>query len=425
MPGDAATGVAAARPGDAGAAPVPARRTPVVGSRRTHLPEDTLNTTFPRSTVPRASAAARRGRARWATVFAVLLALAGGAFAQDATAEAADLVRDGNFYFAQGDCALAQYFFQEALKRDESDVAAQVGKGRALACQGAYGSAIEAFRTAIELDAGSVVAHVQLALAYLNQFKGDATTFAGRLADAQDVLGRAEALAPNDPTVHNTKGIVYYEAGDLDRARASLERAVELASDAGLSDRERSVIQVNLGKAYRDLGTLELAQTAFRRAVVLDPTSAAAHNDLGNVAFRLGDCGTAEYELAQAVALAPESLSAVSQLAIVLFECDQVAASIPRFERALTLDGAIFAPPLYTYLARAYLAQGRVDEAVRRAQQGALLPPESAEAHYYLGTAYVARNGASDTDAARRAFERALELDPGFAEARTALDGLR
>ena len=139
----------------------------------------------------------------------------------------------------------------------------------------------------------------------------------------------------------------------------------------------------------------------------------------------IGDCATAEYELSQAVALAPSSLSAVSQLAIVLFECEQVADSIPRFEQALTLDGAIFAPPLYTYLARAYLEQGRVDDAVRRAQQGALLPPESADAHDYLGTAYVARNGDGDGAAARRAFERALELDPGYAEANEALNALR
>jgi protein O-GlcNAc transferase len=185
------------------------------------------------------------------------------------------------------------------------------------------------------------------------------------------------------------------------------------------------VIQVNLGKTYRDLGQLEQARTAFRRAVVLDPASASAHNNLGNVSFRLDDCAGAEYELSQAVSLAPNSLSAMSQLAIVLFECGEVAASIPRFEQALTLEGAVFAPPLYTYLSRAYLDQGRVEDAVRRAQQGALLPPESAEAHYHLGRAYVARNAAGDGEAARRAFQRALELDPGLAEAQQALNALR
>jgi Tfp pilus assembly protein PilF len=50
---------------------------------------------------------------------------------------------------------LAQYFFQEALKRDPSNVEALVGKGRALGCQGAFGSAVESFREAIATDAGT------------------------------------------------------------------------------------------------------------------------------------------------------------------------------------------------------------------------------------------------------------------------------
>jgi len=382
-----------------------------------------LNTILHRSPAWRPNAG--RGLTRLALVVWSALWLGGVAWGQGATDDVGTWLRDGNFYYAQGDCALAQYFFQEALKRDAGSVEALVGKGRALGCQGAFGSAVESFRAAIDLDPAYVPAYVQLALAYQNQYLADPTTFGGRLAEAIDVLRRAEGLAPADATVQNTKGIIFYEAGDLEQARITLERAVELATAAGLSERERSVIQVNLGKAYRDLGQLPMAQTAFRRAVVLDPASASAHNNLGNVNFRLDDCAGAEYELAQAVSLAPRSLSAVSQLAIVLFECGDVTGSIPRFEQALTLEGSVFAPPLYTYLSRAYLVEGRVEDAVRRAQQGALLPPESAEAHYHLGAAYQARRGQGDVEAARRAFERALELDPGYEQARQALTALR
>jgi tetratricopeptide (TPR) repeat protein len=382
-----------------------------------------LNTTLHRS--PARSPRTGRGLARLALVVASAWWLGGVAWGQGSSNDVSTWLRDGNFYYAQNDCALAQYFFQEALKRDPSNVEALVGKGRALGCQGAFGSAVDAFREAIATDASYVPAYVQLALAYQNQYLADPQTFGGRLTEAVDVLVRAEALAPSDATVQNTKGIIYYEGGNLEQARVTLERAVELAAAAGLTERERSVIQVNLGKAYRDLGQLELARTAFRRAVVLDPASASAHNNLGNVNFRLNDCSGAEYELSQAVSLAPRSLSAVSQLAIVLFECGFVPESIPRFEQALTLDGAVFAPPLYTYLSRAYLSQGRFEDAVRRAQQGALLPPESADAHYHLGRAYAARNASGDTDLARRAFERALELQPGMPAATEAMRGLR
>jgi tetratricopeptide (TPR) repeat protein len=384
-----------------------------------------LNTTYPRRS-PRSAAAARVRTTLHA--IALVLLVGGVAHAQEGAAPTADaerLVRDGNLYFAQGDCALAQYFYQEALKREENHPDALVGKGRALTCQTAYPAAIDAFRQSIGANPQHIPAYVHLALTYQEQFLGDPAGHAGRLGDALDVLAQAESIAPQDATVQNTRGIVLYQVGDLGAAQQALERAVELATAAGLPERERSTINVNLGRTYRDQDQLELAQQAFRRAVVLDPTNASAHNNLGNIMYRLGDCAGAEFELSQAVALAPTSLSAVSQLAIVLFECGDVPASIPRFERALQLDGAVFTPPLFTYLARAYLQQGRVDDAVRRAQQGALLPPESADAHYYLGRAYEARRASGDVENARRAFERALELDPGLESARSALADLR
>lgn len=392
-----------------------------------------MNTTTHRSTSLRA---APRRLPRWApplrAVRALLAAAAvataaglGGATAQGAApADTTELVRFGNLYFGQGDCALAQYFFQEALKRDETNPEALVGQGRALACQNAFNAAVDSLRRAVEADGSYVPAYVHLALTYQDQYLFDPQSYGGRLADALETIQRAEDLAPNDPTVQNTKGIVLYQAGSLDLARTTLERAVQLANAAELGTRERSTIQVNLGRAYRELGQLELAEQAFRRAVVLDPANAAAHNNLGNVLYRLGDCRGAEFELSQAVSLAPSSLSAVSQLAIALFECGDVEASIRRFEEALQLDGAVFQPPLFTYLARAYMEQGRFEEAVRRAQQGALLPPETAEAHYYLGRVYLGRRADGDRDAARRAFERALELDPAYGPAMEALQTL-
>lgn len=338
--------------------------------------------------------------------------------------DAASLIEDGHFYLQSGGCALAQFYFQDALRVEPNNVAAHVGKGRALACQGAYPAAIEAYQAALAIDANHLDALIHLSIAYQNQYQNDPAAYQGRLADALDVIQRAERAGGDDARVQNTKGIILFQLGDLSQARTTLELAVSLANQdgSGLSNPEKSTVQVNLGRTYRDLDELELALQAFRRAVVLDPASATAHNNLGNVAYRLGDCETAEYELSQAVSLDPNSLSAASQLGITLFECGEVANSVPRLETATKMPGAVFLPPLFTYLARAYMEVGRVDDAVFVAQQGALLSePESADAYYWLGRAYSQRGGASDSQSATQAYQRALELDSSYAPAREAL----
>jgi len=350
-------------------------------------------------------------------------------FAQDDAAgsapDATTLVSDGEFYLDRGDCSLAQFYFQEALRLDDGNTQALIGQGRALSCQGAYPAAIAAFQSALEVDPQNVDALVHLANAYQYQYQDDSAAYSGRLADALDTIRRAEAIAPNKASVQNTKGIVLFQLGNLAEARTTLERAADLAaSDQDLDNLEKSTLQVNLGRVYRDTGELELAQQAFRRAVVLDPTSAAAHNNLGDMAFRLGDCSTAEYELAQAVNLDPSNLSAASNLGIVLFECGEVQASLPRLQEAVQLNGAVFLPPLFTYLARAHLETGQVDEAIRRAQHGVLLsePNPTADAYYWLGQAYQRRGSQDDRQKAADAYRRALEIDPTYSAAQEALN---
>jgi len=358
-----------------------------------------------------------------------VLCLGGAAVAQQGNdgPDVATLISDGQFYLERGDCSLAQFYFQEALRLDDDNADALVGRGRALACQGSYPAAIEAFQEALSVQPNHLDALIHLANTYQYQYQADPSAYSGRLADALDTIQRAEQVAASDARVQNTKGLVLYQLGDLQQARTTLEQAVALSNTSQTLDNPaKSVVQVNLGRVYRDLGELELAQQAFRRAVILDPTSAVAHNNLGDISYRLGDCATAEYELAQAVNLDASSLSAASNLAIVLFECGDVQASLPRLEQAVQMDGAVFLPPLFTYLARAYLETGQVDEAIRRAQHGALLAePPSAEAYYWLGQSYQRRGGQGDSQRARDAYQRAVEIDPNFTAAQEALRTLQ
>lgn len=354
----------------------------------------------------------------------LVLQLGVWSFAQDRSAE--DYIRSGNSFMSQGDCAFAQYNFQEALKIEASNIEAMLGKGRSLVCQGAATLGIEEYQKVLEADPNNVTAHIRLAEAYQAQYQSDESQYAGQLDESLSLLQKAEGLEPNNPEILNSKGVGQYLKDDLANARTSLEKAVSLAdSSETVSKRDVAQMHINLGSVYRDLGEAELALASYRRSVTLNPLSAVAHQNVGVMHYRLNkNCEESIYELTQAVNLNPQLLSAVMNLAISEFECDNVEAAIPRLEAALELPGALNYPPLYTYLSRAYVQQGKFDDAVKRAQQGALLPPVTAEALFYLGDAYQKRNGSGDVQRAREAFQSALEINPDYTEAQQALAGL-
>jgi tetratricopeptide (TPR) repeat protein len=183
-------------------------------------------------------------------------------------------------------------------------------------------------------------------------------------------------------------------------------------------------MQISLGKTYRELGNLDLALQAFRRAVMLVPNSYSAHNNVGSTYMSLGNCDQAVYELTQAAKLNPEAIDAVANLAISLYNCGNAQESIPYFEQVLAMPESLNVPGVYTYAARAYLQVGNFDEAVKRAQQGALLPPVTADAYYYLGQAYEGRKASGDDSRAKEAYQKSLEINPDFQLARDALSRL-
>jgi tetratricopeptide (TPR) repeat protein len=341
-------------------------------------------------------------------------------FAQERSVE--DYIRGGNSFMAQGDCAFAQYQFQEALKLEAANTEAMLGKGRSLVCQGAVALGIEEYQKVLAADANNVTAHIRLAEAYQQNYQSDSERYADQLGESLTLLEEAESLDANNPEVFNAKGVSLFLSENLAGARTALERATSLADTSEtLSKRDIAQMHINLGSVYRDLDELELALASYRRAVTLNPLSASAHRYVGVIYARLEQCDNAIYELTQAVNLNPQLLDAVANLAITQFNCGNVEASIPYFEQALEMPGALNNPPLYTYLSRAYVQQGNFDEAVKRAQQGALLPPVTAEALYYLGQAYERRNGSGDVQRAREAYQSALELNPNYAEAQDAL----
>ena len=341
-----------------------------------------------------------------------------GAAQEIAARSTPELLRYGKVLFDRGECFSSRYLFQQVLEREPKNQEALSGKGRALICEGSFDEGISALEQAAKLTPKAPGVYTQLAGAYLAQYQRDPSVYKGRLQDALGALDQADAQGASSAATTNLRGVVYYRQGDLQRARDALEQATKLAPK--VADYQR-----NLGLVYVQLGDTAAAIKTLRRAVSLEPDNALGHNQLGQAYLLSQRCDDAIFELEQAVTLAPNEAAVNLNLGIANFDCKNYEAARPYFEKVIALEPTLFAPA-YTYLARIDLEAKDYSGAVTQATKGALLPPANAEAYYWLGQAYAARDetassGTPDSEKAKDAYRRALELDASYTPAKDAL----
>ncbi len=152
---------------------------------------------------------------------------------------------------------------------------------------------------------------------------------------------------------------------------------------------QASALNVELGASYLNQGRLELARDKLIRATRQDPRSSEAHRVLGMVYESLGNAPGAEEHYREAVRVAPRDVEALNSLGVFL--CRQSGRSEVR--QGLTL--------------------------LRRAA-GEAAPRRRAAVYANSGVCELPSNEAR----AAEWFRRALELDPGQAEARALLERL-
>ena len=122
-----------------------------------------------------------------------------------------------------------------------------------------------------------------------------------RFVEAQALLERARALAPNDPGVHYNLGLLFSDTGRADDALAAYEASLRLNPDD-------AKVQNNHGSALQVLGRLQEAGNSFRRALDLRPDLPLPYINLGKLLELQGNMqqALAVYDLAIARGLEPE-----------------------------------------------------------------------------------------------------------------------
>jgi tetratricopeptide (TPR) repeat protein len=238
------------------------------------------------------------------------------------------------------------------------------------------------------------------------------------------VAGVRQALSanPNRADAHNALGLLLGRTGGSSSdVAAAFREAIRLRPDFAEAHNHLGLVLIQAGDDHAGIA-------ALREAVRLGPDYAEAHANLG-AALTPTDAAEAVRELEKAVALAPGSVKALFNLAVAYGSSPDhgPAREIEQLRKVLALSPAFARAHLA--LGKALLQDGRIADAIGALQEAARLEPKSGEAHYQLGLA-LARTGRKDEAAVElqkgrelvAAGDRSQNVNRDIAEGRAALE---
>jgi protein O-mannosyl-transferase len=182
------------------------------------------------------------------------------------------------------------------------------------------------------------------------------------------------------------------------------------------------IAEDNFGAALIEMGRPDLAQPHFEAAAEFIPELSTAHYNLAVVEQQQNhpDAARREYELALKYSSdATEIAQSHSNLGFLLLELNDSKAAIEQFDGALQINPG----KQNSWLGRgiAEYRQGNLNAAVAALSHASQIAP-LAQADFWLGRALEDKG---QIEAAATAYEDAVRLAPGMAEAQQRLDALR
>ena len=257
-------------------------------------------------------------------------------------------------------------------------------------------TAITVFTHALELDPNYALAHAGLGEAYWRKYL--ATRDVKWADTARQTCERALGLDEAEAATHACLGVVANGVGQYEKGVEEFEHALQRQPD-------NEAAYLGLAAAYRGLGQNHKAEETFRRAIALRPAYWAGYSRLGAFYYALGRYPEAEGMFKQVVALSPDSWRGYSNLGALYYVQGRVDDAIAAFERSREIrpnyQAASNLGTLYFYEQQDF---AKAAEAFRRAL--AL----SGEEYVLWGNYGAALEWSGQTDAARKAYLRAIDL---------------
>lgn len=224
----------------------------------------------------------------------------------------------------------------------------------------------------------------------------------------------AEMAAGADPAV---KAEVLAGVSSLSLLSGAGADAVKHAQEA-VKAQETPATLAALARAQARTQQSTAALESAQKAVAAGASVAAAHHAHGEALLALRRPAEAEPALRKAIELSPKLTAAHNDLALALLAQGKTKEAVDQARKASEADphsGEAFA-----VLGTALLAadKNNWNDAIAQAQQGAFLNPRNPVVQVAVGRIFESAN---NFDQASSAYRRALEADPGYIPARSAL----
>jgi tetratricopeptide (TPR) repeat protein len=232
---------------------------------------------------------------------------------------------------------------------------------------------------------------------------------AGKLAEAEAVLDRAEKLAPSDPVILTLDGEVKGRLGEYASAVALLKRVIQLTPKSAQA-------RVNLAIALADSDDFDNALAETTTAIALAPGSAIAHFNRARILYDLKQDQKADDEFALAAHLAPGNSECYYYWSLSQRTQGNFAKETELLRKVVKLEpGNLKA---HIMLANSLLDQDQTAEAVPELRIALSIDPNSEQATYELSHALL-KADPEESKRLRGQFERLRARDAAVDQAKT------
>jgi putative PEP-CTERM system TPR-repeat lipoprotein len=319
------------------------------------------------------------------------------------------------------------------LKDAPQNVEAWLIRGEIHRISGERDAALAAFSKAVELDPYHLPARLGRGTMLLMAGKGD---------DALKDIEHVRSRAPNLPLANYLHALILYNRQDIAGAETALQLALKYDPDhlpslllsgtlhyqqdqlnqAEEALRHYTKAQPKHAEALALLGATLIKKKEPQQAIELLKTALEQDPDqprllalLGSAQLQAGKSADGLATLERASQLAPDAAAIHAQLALGRLSQGNAEGAVTDLQKAVDIGGVAQADVL---LVMARLHKKDFDAAIKTAQALAQKQPKDALPHNLMGAAYIGKQQPAE---ARRAFEQALTLQPGFAPAQLNL----